>query len=34
VVDAAAGHGFFAVVVDRLDAVAVRIEQNPAYNAE
>src|SRR5207237_6554136 len=30
VVDAAVGHGVFAVVVDRLDAVAVGVEQEPA----
>src|SRR6266545_5964966 len=30
VVDAAGGHGVLAVAVDRLDAVAVRVEQEPA----
>ncbi len=29
-VDAAVGHGVLAVAVDRLDAVAVRVEQEPA----
>ena len=30
VVDAAVGHGVLAVAVDRLDAVAVGVEQEPA----